>query len=383
MPAPITIELMDGFLVRVGARRIPADAWPTRRAAQLVQLLALTDRRRLAREQAIEALWPHLDPDAGAANLRKAAHHARRTLGDPEAVVLRAGLAQLFPGRQVATDVEAFERTGDPDLYRGELLPDARYESWAQAARERLHDRYVESLRREGRLERLVELEPTDEPACRELMRRELDRGSLPGAIAWFGRLRSALRRELGVSPSAATVALYDSAVAGLGDAETAFVGRELELARVTAALRGGGQQQAIVLTGPAGNRQVGPLPGDRATRPRRGLAGARRERRRGRRAIRTAGGRRRAPGAAVARAAGDRGREGARSVRAAHLIGGSRARGPTQPAPRHRRPSPPRSPPPRATAGWHSSSTTPTWPTRRRSTPCSTSTPEPRSRSC
>ena len=228
--AAVRIDLLDGFRVRVGSRPVAVDAWPTRRAAELVQLLALADRRRLSREQAAEALWPHLEPAAAAANLRKAAHHARRALGDPQAVVLRGGSVVLFPEREVETDVEEFEREGDPELYPGELLPDAPYESWTQEPRERLRARLVESLRRRRQLERLVELEPTDEPAHRELMRRELERGSLPGAIRWYGRLRSQLRRQLGVWPSAETTALYEEAVAGLARADTALVGRELEL---------------------------------------------------------------------------------------------------------------------------------------------------------
>ncbi len=72
----VRIELLGAFGVSVGGREVVDTAWPGRRSAELVQLLALADRHRLAREQVIEALWPHLGPEAGAANLRKAAHHA-------------------------------------------------------------------------------------------------------------------------------------------------------------------------------------------------------------------------------------------------------------------------------------------------------------------
>ncbi len=250
--AAVRIDLLSRFGVRIGSRRIAADAWPTRRSAELVQLLALADRRRLTRERAAEALWPHLAPDAAAANLRKAAHHARRALGDQNAVVLRGGSVQLFPQREVETDVERFEREGDPTLYRGELLPDAPYETWTQEHRERLRARFADSLRRSGQLERLIEIDPTDEPAYRELMQRDLDRGSLPGAIRWYGRLRSQLRRQLGVAPSAETAALYDEAVAGLSRVDAAFIGRELEVAQATAVLRSDAPGW-LVFKGPAG----------------------------------------------------------------------------------------------------------------------------------
>ena len=240
-----------------------------RRAAELVQLLALADGHRLTRDQVLETLWPHLEVEAGAANLRKAAHHARQALASSEAVVLRRGQVALFPSRPVETDANDFEgqcgaalASGDAvacaaaaSAYTGDLLPESLYEEWTQAPRERLRSRYVELLRCSGQWERLVEVEPTDEPAYRELMRRELADGSRPAAIRWYGRLRTALRRELGILPSGDTEAIYDECVAGLGTIEPTFVGRQLELARVTALLRSepGGGPGALVVRGPAG----------------------------------------------------------------------------------------------------------------------------------
>ena len=265
----VRIELLGRFRVAVGGDEVVADVWPGRRAAELVQLLALADGHRLTRDQVVEALWPHLDVEAGAANLRKAAHHARQALASPKAVVLRGGQVALFPSRPVETDAGHFDALGGAAVasgdaaacaaaasaYTGDLLPEAPYEEWTQAPRERLRSRYVELLRGSGQWERLVEVEPTDEPAYRELMRRELAAGSRPAAIRWYGRLRIALRRELGILPSRDTEAIYDECVAGLGVAEPAFVGRQLELARVTGLLRSGpgGQLGALVVRGPAG----------------------------------------------------------------------------------------------------------------------------------
>ena len=92
----VEIRVLGGFEVSVDGRRVPAQAWQQRRASEFVKLLALAPRHRLQREQVIDALWPDLPPDAGAANLRKAAHYA----GDArleEAVVLRE--AQVSCGR--------------------------------------------------------------------------------------------------------------------------------------------------------------------------------------------------------------------------------------------------------------------------------------------
>jgi len=268
-PGAVAIELLGGFRITIDGIEIGPDAWPTRRATQLVQLLSLAERHRLAREQAIETLWPDLDPEAGAANLRKAAHYARRVLRHDDAIVLQGGQVALFPARPIATDVARFEQLaaeararGDAgacaqaaSYYPGELLPDSPYDEFFEPLRTRLHGCYVELLRASGQWERLIEVEPTDEIAYQELMRRALAAGSSAAAIRWYGRLRATLEREYGVSPDRKTQRLYDECIAGLRVSEPAFVGRQLELAQVTASLRTPASLRAggLVVRGPAG----------------------------------------------------------------------------------------------------------------------------------
>ena len=97
---------------------------------------------------------------------------------------------------------------------------------------------HVEVLRLAVQWRRLVEVEPCDEEAHQELMRIALRAGNRHAAIRWYGRLRTNLERELGLAPGRRSHALYEECVAGLGPAGTAFVGRQVELARATIALR-------------------------------------------------------------------------------------------------------------------------------------------------
>ena len=261
----VRIELLGRFAVAVGGDEVATEGLGTR-AAELVQLLALADEGRLARDQLIDALWPHLEGEAGGANLRKAAHLARRALGDPEAVVLGGGHVELYPGREVRVDAGEFERAarealraGDPEgcrrvssTYAGDLLPASRYEEWAQEPRERLQSLFADLLRTGGEWERLTEVEPGDDEAYAELMRRELAAGRRAAAIRWFGRLRTALG-QLGLVPGAEAQALYDECVGGLGGDEPEIVGRQLELARMTALLRGETTARMLAVSGSAG----------------------------------------------------------------------------------------------------------------------------------
>jgi DNA-binding SARP family transcriptional activator len=225
----VRIDLLGRFRVIVGDRQVAEGDWPTRRSRELVALLALSNGQRVVRDHVIEALWPHLDAEAGAANLRKAAHHARRALADQRALVLREDRVELFPGREVEVDAARFLadaelalRHPDPDScanvatgFGGELLPDSPYETWAQEPRRQLHARFCELLRAGRQWERLFDVDPTDEPACRELMREAVDAGRRHVAIRAYERLRIALGRELGIPPDAETRTLYERCITG------------------------------------------------------------------------------------------------------------------------------------------------------------------------
>jgi DNA-binding SARP family transcriptional activator/tetratricopeptide (TPR) repeat protein len=265
----VRIELLGRFRVVVGGLEVTDGDWPTRRARELVSLLALTDGHRIARDRVIERLWPHLDAGAGAANLRKAAHHARRALGDQQALVLRGERVELFPGRGIDVDVARFLRDAERVLdesdpgacasvaagYGGELLPDCPYEAWTQEPRRQLHARLCELLRRGAQWERLLEVEPTDEAACRELMGRAVDAGRRHVAIRLYERLRIAMVRELGMQPDVETRALYFRCTEGVRVGETVFVGREVELTEAVGVLRSvaGGRTSALIVRGPIG----------------------------------------------------------------------------------------------------------------------------------
>jgi DNA-binding SARP family transcriptional activator/tetratricopeptide (TPR) repeat protein len=267
--ADVRIELLGGLRVVARELTLTERDFPSRRARELVALLALAEGRRLPRDHVVEQLWPHLGARAGGANLRKAAHHARRTLGDPDAVRLRDGAVELYPGRAVACDVHRFLadaedalRDGDEAACarvaatcQGQLLPDALYETWTQDPRRRVRDRLAELLRRSGAWEQLLELEPTDEAACEELMRAAIDAGRRHAAIRWYERLRVAMVRELGRRPGPGPQGLYDLCTAGVRLDEHVFVGRELELAGAMGELgrTAGGGTAALIVRGPTG----------------------------------------------------------------------------------------------------------------------------------
>ena len=201
----VRIWLLGGFRISVGSSRsIGEDEWRLKKAGSLLKLLALAPAHRLHREQAMDLLWPELDSEAAANNLHHALYIARRTL-QPSAgsasgyLRLRGENLALSPEEPLWVDVEAFEQAASAarhalepaafraaiDLYAGELLPQDRYEEWAEERRAQLRGLYLSLLlevagiyeeRKEygeaiEALERVVAEDPAQEEAHVGLMR--------------------------------------------------------------------------------------------------------------------------------------------------------------------------------------------------------------------
>jgi DNA-binding SARP family transcriptional activator len=275
----VEIDLLGGFAVRVDGRPIPANEWRRRRAASLVKLLALAPRRTLHREQVIDALWPDTAIDDAGPRLHKAAHFARRSLGDSNALILSGNTVSLFPYAHVVVDVDEFERSAkqaiaaldrDPegcatagaaaDHWAGELLPDDPYEEWLEVPRDRLRQLHQELLRRSGRWGELAMVDPADEQASLARARQLADSGNRGAALRQLERLERALRHELGVSPGPAVASLRAELLASNAH-ETqrrparVLFGRDAELRRIDRLIvaASAGEGRTLFVSGPAG----------------------------------------------------------------------------------------------------------------------------------
>ena len=233
MAKQVDVFLLGGFRAVVDGVDVPPDGWSQRRARDLVKLLALAPRRRMHREQVIDALWPELSSAAGGANLRKAVHFARRALGWEEAIAIVDGMVELAPDASVTVDCETFEREAlsaqrscdigqfvkAAELYTGDVLPEDLYEPWAEEARANVRRKYVQVLRAGAQWERLVEVDPFDEAAHRSLIRQHLVAGDRASALHCYERLTKILDEELGIVPDGESQALYREALAQADDA--------------------------------------------------------------------------------------------------------------------------------------------------------------------
>ncbi|HKA51503.1 MAG TPA: AAA family ATPase, partial [Candidatus Dormibacteraeota bacterium] len=234
MSGDLRISLLGGFRAEVGGLPVAEEAWRRSGARDLVKLLALRTGHRLHREELTDTLWPELDASAGAGRLNKAVHFARRAL-TADHIRLRGELLSL-EADPLWVDIDAFDaaaRRGDTEealtLYIGDLLPENRFDPWAEAPRAQLRARLASLLldqaaNREvndnvrgaiSSLERLVAIDPLHEAAHARLMRLAAQAGDRHLALRWYGRLVEGLREELGVDPSEELRRLHCDIAAG------------------------------------------------------------------------------------------------------------------------------------------------------------------------
>jgi len=244
MTAPLLrLHLLGGFRVtRDGGPELP-ERWPRPSARTLVKLLAVVPDHRLHREQATDVCWPDADPSAAVGSLRVALHAARRAL-EPELapraassyLVADGALLRLDPAT-VWIDADHAESASRAALasgaredlaaalalFTGELLPEDRYATWAQARRDRVvalreqvqlalaaahlaHDDLPDAV---AAAEQVLAASPAEELAHRVLIEAFLRQGLRRRAVYQYHACREALDAELGVRPGPETERLH------------------------------------------------------------------------------------------------------------------------------------------------------------------------------
>ncbi len=244
----------------------------SRRAWSLLAWLALHPGTH-ARGIVAARFWPDVLDTSARASLRSALWELRRALGTDEPLV--AGRERI--ALRAETDLAEFEahvaagRLEDAvALHRGPLLAGLD-EDWVLEARDELSERVGSAYSRLAAeaatpaaavawARRRLQLDPLDEDAARELMRRLAEAGDRAGALATYDRLSERLREALGLAPSqqtrtlAATLRQVEAPATARADGPP-LVGRDSELQELAALLQRveGGVGAVAVIGGEGG----------------------------------------------------------------------------------------------------------------------------------
>jgi two-component SAPR family response regulator len=223
--------------------------WGREKARTLLQYLVTRRRALTSKERITFDLWPDLDGERADRDF-KVALNALLTALEPgrrpraeSQFVQRQGTAYGLATFGWSVDAEAFaekvngaarDESGHPEramegyraavaLYQGDYLPDALYEDWASAERERLLTLYLSSASRLAKLvlqggqdqeaitlaEAVLARDACWEEAYRVLMLAHQRRGNRPLAVRAYQRCLRALCDELGLDPMPETQRLY------------------------------------------------------------------------------------------------------------------------------------------------------------------------------
>ena len=251
------IRSLGGFGVWRGEVEIRDRDWRSIKARQLLQLLLVERGRMLPRDRIMDMLWPGLEADAAANNLRVTlsrltkAIEPNRPEGAPTYYVVQQGDTYGFNvDSDHSYDAAEFSAKADQarnmlqrgrrddaialyrraiELYGGTFLPDCLYEDWSVVERERLGLLFTEvSLRLGGMLLvdgqpheaiglawRVLEYDQAQEEAYQLLMRAYGGLGERSTALRLYARCVAALEQDLGVEPMPETVTIYQQIKSG------------------------------------------------------------------------------------------------------------------------------------------------------------------------
>ncbi|NCF66971.1 MAG: tetratricopeptide repeat protein [Chloroflexi bacterium] len=281
---PMQVKLDDAFI----------DVKP-RKALALLVYLAVTAERH-SRDALATLLWPESSQQTARKYLRNRLSELNLALGadwieaDRESVALRGGYwLDVADFQHVLADKDESTQTlmKAADLYRddfviGFTLPDSpAFDEWqffqAEGLRQSLAtalEKLIQKLSEQREYEeaipygrRWLALDPLHEPAHRQLMQHYAQLGQQAAALRQYDQCLQTLEKELDISPSQETRALYQNILAGkfeprkqrpqrrhnLPVQNSTFIGREDEMADIKQLLFEEPGCRLLNLVGPGG----------------------------------------------------------------------------------------------------------------------------------
>ncbi len=258
----------------------------TRKAAAVLGYLALSETKQESRERLVGLLWSRSDEEKARASLRQVIMELRTVLGEAGFDGFNAGRLSIgLDPERVAVDIESLlqlaqsarvhpllleTRRLDERLLEGMDDLDPSFRVWVLAKRQTIHERLMRDLEAGLAVENvapdmrkkiaaaIVNLDPTHEQACCQLMLAHAEEGDVAGALRIYKALWDLLDRDYGMEPSKPTEELVARIKLGdferpLSERHTAIVQVGRNVGRDAASLIESGQRTPTLSVAPFG----------------------------------------------------------------------------------------------------------------------------------
>jgi DNA-binding SARP family transcriptional activator len=249
----LTINMLGRVeIVRDPSRPLRSDAWPTRRARDILCFIVSRRHHRASKDTIIDTFWGETDFEAVEKNFHPTVSHIRKALNSNQPLkqnflLYRDGDYQLNSEFSYRIDIEEFDRLVSEGenarrarqfdecvaayesalkLYRGEFMQGS-YEPWVEEQRAYYREQYLRLLESLAgvaqaakdwpRVMQLAQLIIHDDQFREDihclLMRAQAALGNRGAVKDQFEALKRILKNELGVEPSAETRKLYQQLI--------------------------------------------------------------------------------------------------------------------------------------------------------------------------
>jgi DNA-binding SARP family transcriptional activator len=243
------ILLLGSTTACVAGRRVAGRDFGGTKVRQILEILALTPGRPVAKERLAELLWEGAPPRSWRTTLEAYVSQLRRVLGPNvpvrESLVVTTAGGYRLDDERVTVDLAGFASavrrcTGLPaaqalpaldtalDTLHGAALADEPYASWAIEAREAHEQLVLQASLRAAELalqagqaraaaehaRRATDVDPLDERGWRLRMQGAWADGDRRAALSAYAECRDRLHTELGVSPAPVTQRLHQQLLA-------------------------------------------------------------------------------------------------------------------------------------------------------------------------
>ncbi len=220
--------------IRIGERTVPGTDI-RKKVLSLLCFLLTRPQFTATREQVLEALWPEMDPEAGANSLNQSAYFLRRVFepgceDDTSAGYLRSRADLIWLDQDLVQSrsadclklIAAIRRDPSPELvtrlaesYTGRFGVDFIYDDWASSFRDTLHASFLDRIERAvtldteaGAFDRALSVaqlalqaDPDAEQIELCLLRVYRRTGANAAAAEQYAHYASVMREQLGVEP--------------------------------------------------------------------------------------------------------------------------------------------------------------------------------------